>query len=74
MARRRKVFRSVLGTRYLIDQKGAPISCDHHHSTAESAATCLQARTREALRHDPAPIGFEGRIEYSHSRHDWFPL
>jgi hypothetical protein len=72
MTRRRKVFRSVVGTRYEIEQKGALVSCDHHHSTPEAASTCLAARVRDTLRRDP--IGVTAAIEYSHSRHDWFPL
>ena len=79
MSRRSKVYRSVLGVRLEATPTGppsrklSPHSCTHFHSTVAAAGTCLAARIREAVR-DAVPIELVGSVEYSHSRHDWFPL
>lgn len=69
----RKVYKSVVGTRREEDQKVAPRRCEHTHHTPEAAQACLVTRVREAVRTTPL-IELVAKVEYSHSRHDWFPL
>jgi hypothetical protein len=79
MSRRSRVYRSVFGVRLEVTPTGPPARklsprpCTHYHSTVETAGTCLAARVREGVR-DAVPVELAGTIEYSHSRHDWFPL
>lgn len=56
------------------DAKGRP--CGHVHRIAESASACgVSIIRRHSSRRDGQLIQELGfRIEYTHSRHDWFPL
>jgi hypothetical protein len=77
MSRRSKVYRAVVGVRREGGEKLVRLPCDHHHGTAAAAALCLSTRVRDLIRPQERRtpvVEVSGAVEYSHSRHDWFPI
>jgi hypothetical protein len=79
MPRVRKVYRTVLEWRELPDpdlegeiEKPRPRRCEHIHFAEQAAHRCLSTRLHQIARRPLREL--RASIEYSHSRHDWFPL